>query len=103
MSEINSKIFGTNVNTPVFHIETSKKYSFYTPNDDGTGTTYKGLVVMDIATLLTTSFPILIHDSVVLKQISNESIEKTFDIYDNLEKQVFISIDKDTSYTDETV
>ena len=81
MSEINSKIFGTNVNTPEFHIETSKKNSFYTPNDDGTGTTYKGLVVMDIATLLTTSLPILIHDSIVLKQISNESIEKIFEIY----------------------
>lgn len=103
MNKINSKIFGSNVNTPEFHIETSKRYSFYTPNDDGTGTTFKGLVVMDIATLLTTSLPILIHDSVVLKQISNESIEKIFEIYDNLEKQVFISIDKDTSYTDETV
>lgn len=103
MSEINSKIFGLDVNNPEFHIETSKKYSFYTPNDDGTGTTFKGLVVMDIATLLTTSLPILIHDSVVLKQISNESIEKIFKIYDNLEKQVFISIDKDTSYTDKTV
>lgn len=31
MSEINSKIFGLDVNTPEFHIETSKKYSFYTP------------------------------------------------------------------------
>lgn len=39
----------------------------------------------------------------MLKQISNEGIEKAFEIYDNLEKQVFISIDKDTSYTDETV
>lgn len=103
MSEINSKIFGTNVNTPEFHIETLKRYSFFTPNDDGTGTTYKGLVVMDIATLLTTSLPILIHDSIVLKQISNESIEKIFEIYDHLEKQVFISIDKDISYTNKTI
>ncbi len=103
MSKINSKIFGTNVNTPEFHIETSKRYSFFTPNDDGTGTTYKGLVVMDIATLLTTSLPILIHDSIVLKQISNESIEKIFEIYDHLEKQVFISIDKDISYTNKTI
>lgn len=103
MCEINSKIFGTNVNTPEFHIETSKRYSFFTPNDDGTGTTYKGLVVMDIATLLTTSLPILIHDSIVLKQISNESIEKIFEIYDHLEKQVFISIDKDISYTNKTI
>lgn len=58
---------------------------------------------MDIATLLTTSLPILIHDSIVLKQISNESIEKIFEIYDHLEKQVFISIDKDISYTNKTI
>ena len=75
----------------------------YLQHDDGKGTTYKGLVVINIATLLTTSLPLLIHVSVMLKQISNEGIEKAFEIYDNLEKQVFISIDKDTSYTDETV
>ena len=36
-------------------------------------------------------------------KLENEKFEKIFEIYDKLEKQVFISIDKDTSYTDETV
>ena len=76
MIEINSLIFGTSINNPEFHIETPKRYSFYTPEDDGTGTNFKGLIVMDISTLLLTSLPVLIHDSVILKQISNESIEK---------------------------
>lgn len=57
---------------------------------------------MDIATLLTTALPVLVHDSVLLKQISNESIEKIFEIYSQSEKQIFVSIDKDTSYTAET-
>ena len=58
---------------------------------------------MDLATLELTSLPVLIHDSVCLKHISNESIEKIFEIYDNENKQIFVSIDKDTSYTSTTL
>ena len=57
---------------------------------------------MDISTLLLTSLPVLIHDSVILKQISNESIEKIFEIYSSSNKQIFIAIDKESSYSDET-
>ena len=102
MSALNSSIFGSVTNTPEFHIVSPKHYTFFTPNDDGTGTNFKGLVIMDIATLLETPLPVLVHDSVVLKQISNESIEKIFQIYTESEKQIFISIDKDTSYTEST-
>ena len=102
MADVNSVIFGSNTNTPEFHITSPKRYTFFTPNDDGTGTNYKGLVVMDIATLLETALPLLVHDSVVLKQISNESIEKIFELYNQSEKQIFVSIDKDTSYTERT-
>lgn len=102
MIEVNSFIFGTSVNNPEFHIETPKRYSFFTPHDDGTGTNFKGLIVMDIATLLLTSLPVLVHDSVVLKQISNESIEKIFEMYNSSQKQIFIAIDKESSYSEET-
>lgn len=102
ITKLNGYIFNKIENTPVFHIKSPKSYEFYTPGDDETGTNYKGLVVMDIATLLTTALPILIHDSVLLKQISNESIETIFEIYSSSEKQIFISIDKETSYTSKT-
>ena len=99
MIEINTFIFKKSTNNPEFHIESPKRYSFYTPNDDGTGTNFKGLIVMDLATLLLTSLPILVHDSIILKQISNESIEKIFEIYNNSKKQIFIAIDKESSYS----
>ena len=102
MSELNATIFGEEMNTPTFHIRSSKGYEFSTENDDGTGTNYKGMVVMDLATLLLTSLPVLVHDSVVLKHISNESIEKIFELYLGSMKQIFIAIDKDTSYTAKT-
>lgn len=103
MHEINHKIFETSDNEPIFHIKSPKSYEFYTPDDDGTGTNYKGMIVMDLSTLELTSLPVLIHDSVCLKHISNESIEKIFQIYDNENKQIFVSIDKDTSYTPDTI
>ncbi len=96
---VNNYIFPDGDNTPYFHVKTPKSYEFYTPDDDGTGTNYKGLIVMDIATLQLTALPVLIHDSVLLKQISNESIEKIFEIYKSTNKQIFVSIDKDKSYT----
>ena len=102
MLELNTAIFGDEINTPEFHIKGPKNYEFYTENDDGTGTNYIGMVVMDLATLLLTSLPVLVHDSVVLKHISNESIEKIFELYLSSNKQIFISIDKETSYTEKT-
>lgn len=103
MRIVNTYIFPDGDNTPYFHVKTPKRYEFYTPDDDGTGTNYKGLIVMDISTLQLTALPILIHDSVLLKQISNESIEKIFEIYKSTNKQIFVSIDKDKSYTPHTV
>ena len=97
MHEINHKIFETSDNEPIFHIKSPKSYEFYTPDDDGTGTNYKGMIVMDLSTLELTSLPVLIHDSVCLKHISNESIEKIFQNYDNDNKQIFLSINKDIS------
>ena len=42
-------------------------YTFNTPDDTGTGNAYKGLVVFDLAVLLLTRLPLIIHDSIILK------------------------------------
>ena len=51
MHEINNKIFETSDNEPQFHIKSPKSYEFFTPDDDGTGTNYKGMIVMDLPLL----------------------------------------------------
>ena len=56
-----------------------------------------------LSTLELTSLPLLIYNSVCLKHISNESVEKIFKIYDNENKQIFVSINKYTSYTSTTL
>ncbi len=102
MRSLNAFIFGESINTPKLTIVSPSTYTFYTPNDNGTGTNYKGMVIFDLASLELTEIPAIIHDSVLLKQISNESLEKIFELYEQTKKQVFVAIDKETSYTQKT-
>lgn len=99
MREINNYIYNGSCNPPVLNF-TKGKYEFFTPDDTGTGIAYKGLVVFDLSVLTLTALPILVHDSIVLKQISDIAIEKILELYQNSNKQVIISLDKHTSYTD---
>lgn len=46
--------------------------------------------------------PLLVHDSVILKQISDDAIEQIITLYANAGKQVIIALDKQTSYTENT-
>ena len=76
-----------------------KRQVFKTVDDTGTGASYRGMVLYDISILELTCLPILIHDSVLLKQIEDIAIEKILEIYSNSEKQVFIALDKSSSYS----
>ena len=57
------------------------------------------MVVFDLSVLEMTELPVLIHDSVVLKQISDIAIERILEKYRSSSKQIFISLDKKTSYS----
>lgn len=81
---------------------TDTGYDFFTPDDTGTGIAYKGLVVYDLAVLNLTKLPILVHDSVVLKQISDDAIEKIIELYSTCGKQIIIALDKQDSYSEKT-
>lgn len=81
---------------------TENGYHFFTPDDTGTGIAYKGLVVYDLAVLGLTELPVLAHDSVVLKQISDDAIERIVELYSTGGKQVIIALDKQDSYSEKT-
>ena len=49
-----------------------------------------------------TRLPILVHDSVVLKQISDDAIERIIELYSSCGKQVIIALDKQDSYSEKT-
>ena len=79
-----------------------RNYKYNTNNDNGTGTTYKNLIILDISILNLTSLPCLAHDSVLLKQIQDSAMEKIAQLYESSHKQIFIAFDKLNSYTEKT-
>lgn len=99
MLDINNTIYGGRKTAPTLTITDASHYTFFTPRDGGTGAQYKGLVVFDLAMLALTRLPVIAHDSVMLKQIEDDAIEKILELYEGTSKQVFIAMDKEDSYT----
>jgi hypothetical protein len=98
MADFNSFIYSEKRKPPILTFKSGKKYSFETPDDTGTGTSYKGLVLFDLSILVLTPLPTLVHDSVVLKQIADTPLEKILELYMGVGKQIFIALDKVNSY-----
>jgi hypothetical protein len=99
MFKINHEIYNGRKTAPSLTISDASHYNFFTPRDGGTGSQYKGLVVFDLAMLNLTPLPLLVHDSVMLKQIEDDAIEKILQLYSRTPKQAFIALDKEGSYT----
>lgn len=98
MKQLNDYIYDSKYNSPKIKFS-NDSYLFFTPNDTGTGIACKGLTVFDLTILQLTCLPILIHDSIILKQISDEAIERILLLYSESKKQIFIALDKQQSYT----
>lgn len=96
MACINSQICDSS--SPVITIG-DKKYSLETPSDSGTGTRFKGMIVLDLSFLKLTKVPYLIHDSLLFKNIEDASVDGIMAQYNSQsKKQVFIALDKIGTY-----
>lgn len=94
MHELNSQIF-PDYEDPVLHIKKSGTYEFKTENDEGTGTNFKGLILLDLAVLSLTNVPALAHDSVTIKNIDDAVTVNIYKAYASFhDKQIFTVIDK---------
>lgn len=102
MDEINDYVYSGEKKPPVLTIKKPNSYTFLTPDDTGIGISYKGLVVFDLSVMQLTSLPALVHDSLILKQIADEPLEKIMELYSQSPKQVFIALDKKGSYSKRT-
>jgi len=100
MVEFNDFIYNGLRTSPKLTIRDSEHYTFFTPDDLGTGSMHKGLIVFDLAILQMTQLPILVHDSILLKQIEDVAVEKILQLYTETEKQIFIVLDKQDSFTE---
>lgn len=102
MVRFNDRIYEKQRKAPVLDLDSGTTYEFYTPDDSGTGTSYKSLIVFDLSILETTKLPALAHDSLLFKNIGDEPLNKIIQLYTEFEKQIFIAFDKDEAFSHET-
>ncbi len=73
-------------------------YKFEVFEDTGTGTAFFGLVLFDLAVFHATNLPVIAHDSVLFKNISNDSVAHLVSLYAKSFKQSFIALDEIKKY-----
>ena len=98
MERISDEVNITKRYSPKINILNSSKYTFDTPNDTGTGSKYKNIIIFDLSVLNLSSLPVLIHDSIVFKNIGDDPVKNIFKQYLVNNKQIFIAIDKIEDY-----
>lgn len=101
LKELNDSIYLEKRMPPSLKLTDFSHYSYKTPNDKGTGTEYKSLVLFDLAMLDLTSLPFIIDDSMLFKNIWDEPVEGLFKLYSKVKKQIFIAIDRINVFSDE--
>lgn len=102
MKKYNDTLYKEQHKAPHLIFREYNSYMFETPDDTGTGTNYKGLVLYDLSVLALTALPAIAHDSLILKNVSDGSVDGIMKIYESFQKQIFIAFDKQDAYQDET-
>ena len=106
MSLLNDFIYDGKQYSPEIHFSNKKSgnpaYDFGCKNNMGTGENYKNLIIFDMSILSTTELPVLIHDSLIFKNIADLPIDKIMNLYMKSKKQIFISFDKQNTFDDYT-
>ena len=100
MIEINRSISPDGRLAPSLQLE-EKKYTFNIQNDTGTGKAYASLITLDLAVLQNTDLPILIHDTMLFKNIENTVFENMILLYSQESKQIFIAVDEIDKFREE--
>lgn len=102
MKEFNDSLFSTTRKPPYIHFIKHDSYKFETPDDTGTGSNYKGMIVYDLAILNLTALPAIAHDSLLFKNLEKGVEDGIMKIYNSFKKQVFIAYDKQGDCRTET-
>ena len=79
---------------PRLTIDEDKNIFFATLNNTSEGTSFKNLVVYDLAMLRLAPLPILIHDSNILRNIDDVQFPRVLDAYMKSGKQIFVAFDR---------
>jgi len=100
LEEINKLVYKDNRVAPVLSISSNDyEYSYFV--NTGTGKAYANLIIFDLAIFKLTNLPIMIHDSILLKNIEKVTVEKIVNIYTTFKKQIFIAVDEISTYSND--
>lgn len=106
MTRLNDYIYNGERYAPTIKFGNSRSgkptYEFWTEDDTGAGTNFKGLIIFDLALLRLTELPVIAHDSNIFKNIADLPIDKIMELYNHSEKQIFIAFDKEDTFYDVT-
>lgn len=101
MGRIVRSAFGEDRKSPQLMLQEGG-YSFQVSEDTGTGTAYASVVVFDLSVFLATKLPVVAHDSVLFKNVANDSVSNLIRVYLTTTKQSFIALDEIQKYGEET-
>lgn len=106
MTRLNDYIYGGERYAPTIKFGNSRSgkptYDFWTEDDTGAGTNFKGLIIFDLALLRLTELPVIAHDSNIFKNIADLPIDKIMELYNQSKKPIFIAFDKEDTFYDVT-
>ena len=102
MEEFNDSLFTVKKEPPYVQFNAYNSYKFETPDNTGTGSNYKGMIVYDLAMLFSTALPALAHDSLLFKNLGKDVEDGIMRIYASTKKQIFIAYDKQGDCRPET-
>lgn len=100
MEAINDEVTGGAYNAPKLTLNAYNSYTFETPKDKGTGTNHRSMIIYDLAVMQNTVLPSVAHDSIVFDSMPRPDLSNLIRVYnDQIEKQIFISVDKTSECT----
>ncbi|RQW23325.1 DUF2326 domain-containing protein [Bacillus sp. C1-1] len=99
--EINSLIYSEQRTAPELSL-LSNSYEYKIADNTGTGKAYTNLIIFDLSIITLTEIPYIIHDSYLFKNVEKEAVEQIIEIYNLIDKQIFISIDMINMFNQET-
>jgi len=102
LRELVTEIYQESRQSPVIKIDPTQ-YSYNTVDDTGTGKYFSNLVLFDLSLFELTTIPLIIHDSILFKNIEISAVAELIKIYNKFKKQIFISIDEVTKYDCPTI
>jgi len=92
-----TSVFGEDRKSPRLSLQ-EKSYSFEVYDDTGTGTAYTSLVILDLTVLQATALPVVAHDTLLFKNIENDSVSRLLQVYLSTGKQTFVALDEIEKY-----